>query len=64
MTKFELPSFSTPHNSKKYRDNFDAVFGKKDKKKKAPQDKPEEPDVSVEDIDADSPEGYHPENEE
>ncbi len=51
MTKFELPSFGSGANSKKYRDNFDAVFGKK---KKAPKDKsPEEPVIETEEIDSD-----------
>ncbi len=52
MTKFELPSFGSGANSKKYRDNFDAVFGKK---KKAPKkDEPsEEPVIESEEIDSD-----------
>lgn len=29
MTKFEQPSFSSPPNNKKYRDNWDRIFGKK-----------------------------------
>lgn len=36
MTKFEQPSFSSPGNSKAYRDNYDEVFGAKNKK--APTD--------------------------
>lgn len=31
MTKFELPSFNSGANSKTYRDNWDSVFGKKEK---------------------------------
>lgn len=31
MTKFELPSFNSGANSKRYRDNWDSVFGKKEK---------------------------------
>jgi hypothetical protein len=42
MSKFELPSFNTPANSKKYRDNFDAVFGKKKKKDPKVSDKAED----------------------
>jgi hypothetical protein len=30
MTKFELPSFQTGANSQKFKDNWDATFGKKD----------------------------------
>jgi hypothetical protein len=51
MTKFELPSFGTPANSKQYRDNWDSVFGKKDKKKKAPENDSGEPNVHSEEID-------------
>ena len=30
MTKFEQPSFSSPPNSKKFRDNWDKIFGPKE----------------------------------
>ena len=33
MTKFANPSFNSPANNGKYRDNYDRVFGKKSKKK-------------------------------
>lgn len=32
MTKFELPSFQTGANSQKFKDNWDATFGKKEDK--------------------------------
>lgn len=48
MTKFHLPSFSSPANTKDYRDNFEKVFGKK---KKAPEKSPE-PVVETEEIEA------------
>jgi hypothetical protein len=57
MTKFELPSFGTPANSKAYRDNFDNVFGKKDKKKKPQKDEdPKGADVHSEVIDVEEKE--------
>lgn len=50
MTKFELPSFNSPANSKQYRDNWDNIFGKKDKKKKAPENDSGEPVVHSEEV--------------
>jgi len=43
MTKYLDPSFSSGGNSKKYRDNWDSVFGKKEDNAPESKDQAEEP---------------------